>query len=206
DLLLAVSGPLAWFGLLAFTVNFIVTMVRREPAQPVAAAATPPVATSRGYLRGDDLLAEALRLPGGLSLLLGLGLGYLAEPGHRAIAARSLTIAQAARRADKDPQQIIDALNQSLGLTPSASPGIDPQWTVAQVLDRWPATLDVFLRHGFTPLADPQLRQRLAPTITVRSAAANRGVDVQQLLADLEAASKVTAGTPPLSPPVHGGR
>lgn len=39
--------------------------------------------------------------------LLGLGLSFLADPGHRAIAARSLSIAQAARRADRDPGQIL---------------------------------------------------------------------------------------------------
>jgi len=192
DLLLAVSGPLAWFGLIAFTLNFLVTMVRREPARAVASAA--PVAMSRGHLRGDDLLAEALRIPGGLGVLLGLGLGYLADPGHRAIAARSLTIAQAARRADQDPERVIDALNRSLGTAPAAASAIDPELTVAQVLDRWPATLDVFIRNGFTPLADPQLRQRFAPTITVRNAAASRGVDVQQLLADLQSAAKAASG------------
>ncbi|HEX5415968.1 MAG TPA: hypothetical protein VFZ25_09905, partial [Chloroflexota bacterium] len=45
DLLLAVSGPLAWFGLLAFTVNFVVTMARRDQTPSIAAAVAPPVAT-----------------------------------------------------------------------------------------------------------------------------------------------------------------
>jgi hypothetical protein len=192
DFLLTVSGPLAWFGLLVFTLNFVMTMVKREPAR--VEALTVPVATSRGYLRGDDLLAEALRMPEGLGVLLGLGLGYLADPGHRAIAARSLTIAQAARRADQDPEHVIDALNQSLGAAPDVASAVDPQLTVGQVLERWPETLDVFIRYGFTPLTDPYLRQRIDPTITLRTAAASRGVDVRRLLSDLQLATRVVSG------------
>lgn len=60
--------------------------------------------------------------------------------------------------------------------------------TVADVLARWPATLPVFLAHGFTPLANPALRAALAPRVTVAQAARMKGVDLAALLADLEAA------------------
>lgn len=207
DILLTLSGPLALAGLLVFTVNFALTMMRRD--RPAVAAAAPATPAPARPLAGDDLLAEALRRPGGLNRLLGLGLTYLAEPGHRAIAARSLTIAQAARRADRDPVWLIEQLNQT-STNPSAAqngsavnsggpmtdrsnaprPTLDPDQTVAAVLDSVPGALDVFLRHGFAPLADPDLRAKLAPTISVRQACLGHGVDLKKLLADLRAASK----------------
>ena len=185
DLLLALSGPLALAGLIAFALNFTVTMIRRDPS--TAAAKEPPPSPQRP-LGPDDLLANALRAPEGLHALLGLGLTFLGDPGHRAIAARSLTIAQAARRADLDPSVVLQALNRALGLATVESE-IDPDNTVARVLERWPTTLDVFVRHGFTPLADPAQRAQLAHTITVRQAASTRGVDLVRLLTDLQNAA-----------------
>ena len=56
---------------------------------------------------------------------------------------------------------------------------------MAAVLDRWPATLSTFLAFGFTPLANPVLRQALAPRVTLAQAAAMRQVDLAALLAEL---------------------
>lgn len=129
-----------------------------------------------------------------MSRLVELGLTFLADPGHRAIAARTLTIAQAAVRGNQDPERVLAALNR---LEPASPAGeVDPDRTVAEVLDRWPATLGVFLRNGFTPLADPALRQRLAPTVTVRQAAERQGIALERLLAELQAAASETAPSP----------
>ncbi len=182
DPVLAASGPLALTGLIAFALNFAMTMARREPK--VRATAVVPSAEVQRPLREDDLLALVLRRPGGLSALLGAGLTFLADPGQRAVAARSLTIAQAARRADRDPAEVLARLNRVL-LPAASRPEVDPDQTVAAVLTRWPETLDVFLHHGFTPLADPVLRERLASTISVRQAATAHGVDLEALVADL---------------------
>jgi hypothetical protein len=73
---------------------------------------------------------------------------------------------------------------------PASGPAISPDPTVADVLARWPATLDVFLAHGFTPLANPLLRATLAPRVTVAQAAAMKGVDLAALLAALQAAAR----------------
>jgi uncharacterized protein involved in response to NO len=100
-LLLTLSGPLTWAGLLAFTVNFVVTLSR------------------------------------------------------------------------KDGAVMTDATS------------IDPDWTVEKLLGARPAALDVLVRYGFTPLANPALRKTLAGTITLRAAADSRGIDLTQLLADL---------------------
>lgn len=137
-------------------------------------------------LHATDLLAAALRRPGGLNALLEAGLSFLSDPGHRAVAARSLTLGQAARRADRDPDQVLDTVNRRLGL--AVSPTIDPDWTVARVLEARPAALDVLVGRGFTPLANPELRATLADTITLRAAAASRGIDLDSLLSELDRA------------------
>jgi len=188
DALLAATGPLALAGLIVFALNFSVTMARpeRKAIETSRASPTPPTRP----LRDDDLLAEALRAPEGLRTLLQLGLTFLADPGHRAIAARSLTIAQAARRANKEPEATLAGLNRSLGLVDERRVEVDPDQSVADVLSQWPSTLDVFIRHGFAPLADPATRARLAHTITVRQAAASRGVDLSRLTEDLRDAAR----------------
>src|SRR6185437_14313716 len=106
------------------------------------------------------------------------------------IAARSLTIAQAARRANKEPEATLAGLNRSLGLVDERRVEVDPDQSVADVLSQWPSTLEVFIRHGFAPLADPATRARLAHTITVRQAAASRGVDLSRLTEDLRDAAR----------------
>lgn len=57
-----------------------------------------------------------------------------------------------------------------------------------EVLDKYPKTLDVFLKFGFTPLRDPVLRKTMPYTITVKDAALKHGVDLKKFL---EALNKV---------------
>jgi len=64
---------------------------------------------------------------------------------------------------------------------------IKAEHRVADVLDWFPSTLPVFLRHGFTALKSPMLRQTLARQVTVAQASALRGVDLPTLLDDLNA-------------------
>jgi len=47
---------------------------------------------------------------------------------------------------------------------------ISPQTKVGDVLERYPATLEIFLRHGFTPLSNPLLRKTLARAVTIEQA------------------------------------
>ncbi|MBI4336969.1 MAG: DUF1858 domain-containing protein [Chloroflexi bacterium] len=60
---------------------------------------------------------------------------------------------------------------------------------VAEVLDRWPQTLSVFLRHNFTPLQDERLRNTVARSTTIAEACRFMGVDVEKLLAELNSAA-----------------
>jgi uncharacterized protein involved in response to NO len=59
---------------------------------------------------------------------------------------------------------------------------------VADVLDREPELLDVFLSFGFQPLANPVLRRTLGRTVTIRQACRLLGRDPQTLLDALNAA------------------
>jgi hypothetical protein len=64
---------------------------------------------------------------------------------------------------------------------------------VGAVLSRYPDLLAVFLRYGFTPLANPVLRRTLAAVVTIRQACEMHGIDAAALLRDLRGA----AGQPP---------
>lgn len=62
---------------------------------------------------------------------------------------------------------------------------ITPQSKVGDVLARYPETLQVFLRYGFAPLANPVLRRTMARVVTIGQAARREGVDINTLLSDL---------------------
>jgi hypothetical protein len=50
-------------------------------------------------------------------------------------------------------------------------------WSVAQVLNSYPQTLDVFLNFGFDHLRNPVLRKTMAHTVTVEQAARLKKID-----------------------------
>jgi hypothetical protein len=62
---------------------------------------------------------------------------------------------------------------------------IAPDTRVGDVLNRYPQSLDVFLKHGFTPLSNPVLRRTMARVVTVEQACRREGVDMDVLLAEL---------------------
>jgi hypothetical protein len=57
---------------------------------------------------------------------------------------------------------------------------------VADVLEHYPETLAVFLRHGFAPLRNPVLRRTLARAVTIEQACRRADVSQAALLADLQ--------------------
>ncbi len=71
---------------------------------------------------------------------------------------------------------------------------ITPQTKVAAVLERYPQTLEVFLRYGFAPLANPVLRKTMAKVVTIEQACRREGVDMQALLRDLRRAAGLEKG------------
>jgi len=65
---------------------------------------------------------------------------------------------------------------------------------VGTLLNRRPELLAVFLRHGFTALANPVLRRTMGGLVTVGQACGLHHVDPEGLLRDLRAAAGVGEG------------
>ena len=72
----------------------------------------------------------------------------------------------------------------------SAKPtAITADHKVAQIVDWYPATIEVLKRHGFTQIVNPIMRRTVARRVSIAQAAEMKGVDLATLLADLNAAS-----------------
>lgn len=65
---------------------------------------------------------------------------------------------------------------------------IRPDMTVAEALAVSPAVLRALIARGFAPLADPEMRARMAPTITIEGAATVIRADPAELVAALNTA------------------
>jgi hypothetical protein len=72
---------------------------------------------------------------------------------------------------------------------PSAAPTIDPDMRVGEILTRWPQTVDVFVGHGFSSLANPEHREQVKQIpITLRMACQRHNVDLDYMVAELNEA------------------
>jgi uncharacterized protein involved in response to NO len=80
--------------------------------------------------------------------------------------------------------------NQELEITPTVK--------VGEVLQTYPQSLDVFVRHGFTPLRNPVLRKTMARVITIEQACRREGVDMSELLRELNTMAKTSVDSRPL--------
>lgn len=58
---------------------------------------------------------------------------------------------------------------------------------IGLIVEWFPATLPLLLSKGFAPLANPVMRRTMARAISVETAASHHGLDVEQLLAELNA-------------------
>lgn len=73
--------------------------------------------------------------------------------------------------------------------SPSAAPTIDPDMRVGEILTRWPQTVDVFVGHGFSSLANPEHREQVKQIpITLRMACQRHNVDLDYMVAELNEA------------------
>lgn len=83
---------------------------------------------------------------------------------------------------------------------PSASAnlevGITPLSKVGGVIETWPATLDVFIKHGFTMLADPVARRTMAHGVSLKQVCETQSKDLSILISDLKAAIEAPASEP----------
>jgi len=74
---------------------------------------------------------------------------------------------------------------------------ITPDTKVGEVLARYPQSLEIFVRSGFTLLRNPVLRKTMARAITIEQACRREGVNLAGLLAEL----KQLAGGDGVKPP-----
>ncbi len=58
---------------------------------------------------------------------------------------------------------------------------------VAQIVEWYPAAIEVLKRHGFTQIMNPIMRRTVAKRVSIAQAAEMKGVDLAALLADLNA-------------------
>lgn len=65
---------------------------------------------------------------------------------------------------------------------------ITPKTKVGDVLACYPQSLEIFVRHGFTPLRNPVLRKTLARAITIEQACRREGIDLNELLNEVRGA------------------
>jgi hypothetical protein len=92
------------------------------------------------------------------------------------------------------------AEREAMGLSGAAPARIEDRHRVADILDWFPDTEPIFIRHGFTAVSHAALRRTLARRVTLRQAATLRGVDLAILLHDLNAAARrLPAGLPVIS-------
>lgn len=70
----------------------------------------------------------------------------------------------------------------------AASGPVHPGMTVAEAIATHPVVLRTLISRGFAPLADPEMRARMAPTITLERAAAVVNADPKELVDALNAA------------------
>jgi hypothetical protein len=69
-----------------------------------------------------------------------------------------------------------------------------------RVVDWFPPTLAVFLRHGLTPLANPLLRRTIGRSISLRTAATARGIALENLVREVNEAIRSRRATGPDGP------
>ena len=68
--------------------------------------------------------------------------------------------------------------------TPAFTPGAET--IVAEVLEKIPASLELLISYGLKPLADPAMRAKVAPTVSLGMVCKMHGIDLATLLADLK--------------------
>jgi uncharacterized protein involved in response to NO len=72
---------------------------------------------------------------------------------------------------------------------------IGPDTVVGRVLEAYPESLEVFIRHGFTAMKNPMLRATASKLVTISQACRMHSIDLASLLRDLRSLPKPTGTT-----------
>jgi hypothetical protein len=110
--------------------------------------------------------------------------------------------AGASAAAEKNPAESAPATS------PPAPPKIDPDMRVGEILTRWPETVEVFVGHGFSSLANPEHREQVKQIpITLRMACQRHNVDLDYMVSELnEAVSPAPVKAAPAATNVPQGK
>lgn len=63
---------------------------------------------------------------------------------------------------------------------------IDLSIPVAEVVEQHPEVLELLVDLGFTPLANPLMRQTLGRTVSIKQGAKMKGMDLKRIIDTLE--------------------
>ncbi len=99
------------------------------------------------------------------------------------------TVQPSRRRAVEQKEQVIPPRGDGYQVTPSS--------VIADVLASVPGSLETLISYGFKPLADPELRARVASSVTLGTACDTIGIDIQALIRDLTALQRGGSGRLP---------
>jgi hybrid cluster-associated redox disulfide protein len=202
---LALSAP-AWMGvfhlaaviqgvsLFRFVVNLGWTLVgpprRSESTQPIAANGSEglrvvgPGATARGSLGPNTPVGEIVdRKQGALEILVAAGLRPLEDPQHLDMVRRAgVPLAHACSKHGIDLDEVLARVRELPDRAHTGGPRLTADDVIGTVVERHPATREVFReRFGEGCFTCPGF-----PTETLAQGALMHGVDVQELIAELE--------------------
>ena len=74
--------------------------------------------------------------------------------------------------------------------------GVDPDQTIGHLIQTMPKALSFLIGIGFTPLANPILRERMASKVTIRQAAETLPINLERLLVDLDRLGRASEPAP----------
>ncbi len=155
----------------------------------IGMVATAPERPSTGFI----LFAALSVLSTGM-FAVNLGATMLLEPKAEAEEEEAPSPAPEAERAAAAPPP---------AAPPPAAPKIDPDVRVGEILTRWPQTVDVFVGHGFSSLANPEHREQVKQIpITLRMACQRHNVDLDYMVSELNEAISLAFAAEDASPRV----
>jgi len=155
----------------------------------IGMVATVPERPSTGFI-----LFSALSVISAGMFAANLGATMLIEP-------KAATDEEPASAPEAEPSAAASGATARLvaAAPPPAAPKIDPDMRVGEILTRWPGTVDVFVGHGFSSLANPEHREQVKQMpITLRMACQRHNVDFDYMVSEL---NEAIAPAPPKAAP-----
>ena len=164
------------------------------------------VATAQlGEITKDDVVAQVLdRYPQTLGVFLQYGFTQLKNPLARRTLAKAITIEQATKIVPvdlgaflADLNRVRSAVDESRGTFTAVGLPITKNHIVGEIIEAYPATLDVFLQHGLEHLRDESARKTVARTVTVEMVCRVHSFDLDQMVFELNEAAGATDASRP---------